>query len=186
MVGMGIKEPINYMALASLGCDCGGTCGGKVGLGLGDLSDAFSFVDSIPSTDPLPSSSFAITPSQAPAISPIGSGGYNGGNYLTDIASLLPSTPNTSGGGVSSSINWNSILQTWTQAGAAIAKSAAGANPTYQSYNPLTGATTTVFGDSTTASGLISSLATPSFGGLSLGTLLLIGGGILLIMGMKK
>jgi len=177
------------MALASLGCNCGGECGGKVGLsGLGDFSDYFSGfgADAIPSTDPLlpVTPSFAITAGEAPAISLPGSGGYAGGNYLADIASLFPTgtvTANTSGSGVSSSINWNAILQNWTSAGTQIAKAAAGANPTYQSYNPATGQTTTVYGN---PANLPSNLLPSSIGGMSLTTILLIGAGLLVAMKM--
>jgi hypothetical protein len=177
--GCGDKcEQVNWNGMGSLGDDVTDLLSSSIDPTISNFDAALTTFDT--SLPALPNLSSWVTVNN-PATSTFN---MSGNENLTGNPSSPATTTNTSGSGVASSINWNSILQTWTNAGAAIAKTAAGANPTYQSYNPLTGATTTVFGDSTTAASLISSLATPTIGGLSLGTLLLLGGGALLVMGM--
>jgi hypothetical protein len=152
-------EQVNWNGMGALGDDITDLLSSSIDPTISNFDAALTTFDtSLPSLPDL--TSFAVV--NNPATSTFN---MSGNENLTGSGSTPTTTNSTSS--VANAINWNSILQTWTNAGAAIAKTAAGANPTYQSYNPLTGATTTVFGDSTTA-----------------GTLLLLGGGALLVMGM--
>jgi hypothetical protein len=173
-------EQVNWNGMGALGDDITDFLSSSIDPTISNFDAALTTFDTS-----LPSLPTFVSSSDASAIPNIVSTS-SGATTTSTGTYTYPATPTTtnSTSSVANSINWNAILQTWTNAGAAIAKTAAGANPTYQSYNPLTGATTTVFGDSTTAASLISSLATPTLGGLSLGTLLLLGGGALLIFGM--
>lgn len=83
----------------------------------------------------------------------------------------------------------NSIASLWAQTGAKIALAAGGAQPTFTTTSP-TGATTSYYGNPSYLSQLPASLtsmfSTPAIGGMSIGTLLLVGGAVLLVMNMSK
>lgn len=106
-----------------------------------------------------------------------------GGTSVLDLG--LPPTAPTIGGSETSpivtstsnpfstsNINWNSILGAWTNAGTAIAKAEAGANPTFQETLP-SGASITEYGN--VGSQIGSALATNIGGGFNLGGLLIFG-----------
>ena len=156
----------------SCGCGCGKPTNGMMmsgsfgvpltGMGaLGDDTTDYGFTDTTNIVTPVDYGLFTapittpITPSYTPAASP------------SPTTNLL-----------------DSLAASWSAAAQQILKSNAGALPTYQTINPLTGASTTVYGNAsnipTSLTTAVSSLTTGS------GGLLLLGGAALLIVMMMS
>lgn len=94
-------------------------------------------------------------------------------NPITQLG-IPPAAPIPS---ANAGINWNPIIGAWTQITGQILKSSAGANPTYQQIGP--GGSTTIWGGN-----LPTNLSLPSpIGGMSMGMLLAVGLGALLLLG---
>ena len=75
------------------------------------------------------------------------------------------------------------LASAWTNIFGSILKAQTGANPTYQSTGP-NGTSTTIYGS--LPASLQSSLSQTSVGGLSVGTLLLLGAGVVVLMMVAK
>ena len=138
--------------------------------GLHGLGDA---TDTIDTTIPVDTTTFPLDPGI------YGPGGS--GSFLPLCTPITPSyTPAATPSPTTNLLD--SLAASWSAAAQQILKSNAGALPTYQTINPLTGASTTVYGSAanipTSLTTAVSSLTTGS------GGLLLLGGAALLIVMM--
>lgn len=98
----------------------------------------------------------------------------------TSVATVPTPAPSAS---VAPAINWNPILQAWTNTSSAILKAVSGANPTYQAVGPG-GTSVTTYGSMPTGSSLLSSTSTVA--GIPITTLALIGIAAVVLMSMSN
>ena len=188
-----------------LGCvQCNGYFGLE-GFGLGDDGDGDSNVPlpisidasgqqlpvTIPSTSNtstcgfLDDGSYSCNVVQPGQVTPGATALPSFGASSTTPTTTNQSTISTSGGGAG--VNWNAIAASFTNTFGAIAKSMAGANPTYQSCNAA-GQCTTIYSSGSSASGTTAAslLSSASIAGISLPMLLIGGVALVALMAMME
>lgn len=181
-----------------MSCGCGGSCcsnimqgfppiGGVIPMartymggmaGLGDTTTCIAWDDNGNCTDTVttPDSSSAATQvSSVPTET----------TYPVVVTSNTTSTPTPVNTTTTPATNTaaTQLANAWTNIFGSILKAQTGANPTYQSTGP-NGTSTTIYGS--LPASLQSSLSQTSVGGLSVGTLLLLGAGVVVLMMVAK